>query len=86
MNKIVMKGAAADIRWGYHRAAELGAWTVDGDVLSARLLSHDRFKLSQQPLTFVVKRANGKPWVYAVDGLTVMDDGQVTATIRTQES
>lgn len=85
MNKIVMKGSAAVIRWGYHSAAELGAWTVEGDFLSARLLSHDRFKLSQQPLTFVIKRAHGKPWVYAVDGLSVVDEN-ITATIRAQEN
>lgn len=81
MNKIVMKGTAASIRWSYHLAAALGAWTIEGDYLSARLLSHDAFKLSQQPLTFVVTRANNKPWVYALDGLTVLD-GQITATIR----
>ena len=85
MNKIVMKGSAAELRWGYHRAAELGAWTVEGGVLSGRLLSHDRFSLSQRPLTFVITRAKGAPWVYGMDGLTIID-GHITATLHAQET
>lgn len=85
MNKIVMKGSAAELRWSYHRAAELGAWIVEGDSLSGRLLSHDQFALSQRPLTFVIQRAKGAPWVYGVDGLTVID-GQITATLHAQET
>lgn len=84
MNKIVLKGSAAHVKWGYQPAAELGAWTLDGTSFSARLVSHDVFRLSQQPLTLVVRRAHGKPWVWQIDELSLID-GMVTANVRSQE-
>lgn len=85
MNKVTLRGSAAQVKYGYLPAAELGAWTLDGPLLSARLLSHDAFRLSQTPLTFVVKRAKGFPWTWAIETYTIAHDGQLTAVVRTQE-
>lgn len=85
MNKITLKGSAAQVKYGYLPAAELGAWTLDGPTLSAHVLSHDAFRISQSPLTFVVKRPKGLPWVWAIDTYTIAHDGTFTASVRAQE-
>jgi len=82
-NKVVMRGAAGEVRWSYHRAAELGAWTLEGDQLSARLLTSDTFRLSQSPLTFVVPRPQGA-WHWLIERVAVSDHS-LTATVRQEE-
>lgn len=83
MNKVVFRGAAGEVRWAYHRAAEVGAWTLEGSQLSARLLSSDTFRLSQQPLTFVVPRPQGA-WRWPITSLST--DGQsITATLLMED-
>jgi hypothetical protein len=47
-------GVAAEIRWGYQRAATLGSWTVEDRALTATVTHADTFRVSQSPLTFVV--------------------------------
>ena len=54
MHVFRLKGAAAEVRWGYHRAAELSQWEYDGTTLTATVVQSDPFAVSQQPLTFVV--------------------------------
>jgi len=51
---LTIRGVAAEIRWGYQRAATLGSWTLDDQTLTATLLDVDTFRVSQSPVTFVV--------------------------------
>lgn len=67
MNQITMRGSAATVRWGYHRAADLGSWSLDTGRLSAAVKSHDAVKMAQQPLLFVVSRPNGTQWTWRLD-------------------
>lgn len=59
-----VKGAAAELRWGYAVAATLGAWTVAGMpgawMFTATVLSQDDFRVSQRPLAVVTP--NGWRW------------------------
>lgn len=63
-NVTSIKGAAAELRWGYAIAAALGAWSVAGDpgawTFTATVLSQDDFKVSQRPL--IVVTPNGWRW------------------------
>lgn len=74
MNSITLRGEAADLRWGYHRAADLGAWSVENGHLSASVRSIDAFRLTQQPLSFVVMRPNGVRWEWRLRDVQVMGD------------
>jgi hypothetical protein len=85
MNHVTLRGAAADVRWSYHRAAALGAWTfvadaTGGGTVTATVLSHDAFKVSQRPLTFVVPRSSGD-WRWAITTLQI-DGTSLTATCQ----
>lgn len=89
MNRVVMRGAAGGVKWGYYPAADLGAWslTIDpssGGQLSAAVVSHDGYRLSQQPLTFVVRRSSGQAWTWPIESLTVQN-GSITARLGPQE-
>jgi len=72
MHAFTFRGEAAEVRWGYHRAASLAAWEFhpkpDGAVVTAKVVSTDAFRLSQPALTFVVPRPKG-PWVWPVTSL-----------------
>lgn len=71
MNSITLRGTSGDIRYVYHRAASVGAWTIEGGCLRASLLSHEPYRLSQQPLTFTVYRPNGVTWTWGLRDVTV---------------
>lgn len=71
MNQIALKGVAGEVRWSYHRAAVLGAWKMEGASLSATVLEQDTFRLSQQPLEFVVPRPNGAAWSWPIGTVRV---------------
>jgi hypothetical protein len=66
MNSITLRGLEADVRHVYHRAAQLGAWTIEAGHLTAVVRSQDAFRLGQAPLTFIVKRPNGTVWRWAL--------------------
>lgn len=51
---LTIRGAAAEIRWGYQSAATLGSWTLADQALVATVTHVDTFRVSQSPLTFVV--------------------------------
>lgn len=76
-----IKGAAAELRWGYHRAAALGAWSVTGApgdwTLTATIFDVDDYRVSQRPLYVVTP--NG--WTWPVNTLQIAD-GTLTASIR----
>ena len=77
MNDIVLKGAAGELRWGYHVAASLSTWEVSRQTLTAKVVSHDPFRVSQQPVTFVVPRPKGRDWSWKITSL------QITGTTLT---
>lgn len=71
MNHVVLRGTSAEVRWAYHQAAVLGPWTLEAGALSAEIVSADSTRLSQQPLTFLVRRSNGAIWKWPIVTLTV---------------
>ena len=75
----------AEIRWGYHVAARLGAWGVHNDTLSAGVVDADLLRLAQPGLTFAVVRPNGLPWTWPIVQLTLIGDQQLTATLGPKE-
>jgi hypothetical protein len=80
-------GDEAAIRWGYHRAAALRAWTVaqgDGScVLTATIQTADHYRLSQQPLVFEVQRP-ASVWRWPILELQV-SGVSLTATLGPKE-
>lgn len=88
MNRVVLRGPGAEVRWGYRRAAVLGPWTLtsepSGTSVTASIATVDAFAASQQPLTFVVPRPNGQPWRWAVQSLQIADT-TLTASLGAQE-
>lgn len=57
-----MQGTQAAVEWGYHIAAELGAWTIHYGFLRAVIRACDPFQITQAPLWFIVDNsASGRP-------------------------
>jgi len=88
-NHVTFRGQAGEVRWSYHKAADLGAWTVDivpggASALTAQILNRDSFRLSQQPLEFVAIRPHGT-WRWPILSLENMD-GELRASLGPQES
>jgi hypothetical protein len=85
MNRAVIRGSGAVVKWGYHVAASLGPWTLSaegaGGVVTATVVTHDACAVSQQPLAFVVPRPNGHKWVWPVQTLQISGD-QLTLTVN----
>lgn len=80
-----MRGPMGEIRLSYQRAATLGPWELHGAKLSAQLVTVDAFRLSQEPLTFVVPRPHGAAWRWPLQSVQV--DGQsLTATVSPEEA
>jgi len=85
---LTIRGVNATVRWGYYPAAVLRAWTVtrpaDGPtVLAATVVSHDAFRLSQQPLALVATHATGA-WRWPIHELQMVD-GALTARLGPRE-
>jgi len=84
MNKVTMRGRAGEVRWAYHRAAEVKQWELFGSTLTATLVTADAYRLAQNPLTFVVPRSNGA-WSWPLENVQV--DGQsFSATVGAEEA
>lgn len=62
-HQLTVTGVAGSLRWGYHQAASLSAWTVtrtpDGWSLTATVVHADAFRLTQRPLVFVAPTQAG---------------------------
>ena len=90
MNKATLRGPSAEVRWAYHRAADLGPWTMTlldthGNVsMTAAVISSDAFRVSQQPLTLVVPRPNGNAWRWPIQSLQIAGS-TLTASLGPQE-
>lgn len=81
MNSVTFHGLDGEIRWGYLPAAVLGPWTLTADALTAKVVSFDAFRASQQPVTFRVNRQNAEPWIWPVTSLRIAD-GTLTASLK----
>lgn len=58
-NRVAVQGKAATVKWGYHKACELGTWSFvgsgqSGGTVTATIVSLDAFKLTQSPLTLIL--------------------------------
>lgn len=84
MAKVTIRGPVGEVRWGYHCAASLGAWSVEDDRLTAKVVHADAFKVSQRPLTFVVNRPLGRTWTWNVGSVQIADE-TLTAVLDPQE-
>jgi len=72
---VTVTGAAGALRWGYHVASTLGAWTVTtsdegGLVLSAQVQELNAFRIGKRPLVFVVATTKGV-WRWPVTAVQV---------------
>lgn len=87
-HKWTITGASAELRWSYYAAAALGPWTIvaepKGTTVTAQVMNQDAYRCSQQPLAFVVPRANGHVWKWPVQSLQIAG-GSLTATLGPQE-
>jgi len=82
-NSFVFRGAAGELRWGWHKAADLTGWELKDNKLTATVASKDEFTVSQQPLTFVVHRST-TTWKFVVNTLQIADTS-LSATVTPQE-
>ena len=84
-----MTGREGMVTWGYHVAASLASWSLSATgatgTLTGTVSEADDFKLSQQGLSFCVRRQTGPPWEWPIESLHIADH-QLTATVRLQES
>ena len=85
MNHIALKGVDGEIRWSYHRAATLGTWTLDAGRLTAKVTTSNAFQLSQQPLTFTVRRSNGAVWSWPICEIHI-DGSSLSAVLVPEEN
>jgi hypothetical protein len=84
MNRTVLRGLAAQVKWGYRVAASLGPWELamesHGGTLTAAVVSSDACAVSQRPLIFEVSRPKGQRWVWPIESLQIKD-GRLTASV-----
>jgi len=79
-HRITFAGLAAVIRLGYQRAAELGAWRMEGGYLTAEIRTVDAFRITQTPLVLEITYADGEPTRRPLADVTVTG-GRLTARI-----
>jgi hypothetical protein len=71
---------AATVRLGYHLAARLGHWKVEGDSFTAAVETVDGFRITQSPLTLEIQNADGIPTRRPLGDVTVYQ-GQLSARL-----
>lgn len=80
-------GVQGSLRWGYHQAAALRAYTITridgGFALSATVVSQDAFRVSQRPLVFEAPHEHGA-WRFPVTTLQI-DGVSLVATLGPKE-
>jgi len=79
-HRIVIEGVAAVVRLGYQKAATLGAWRVEGDFFTAKVLDADGFRITQAPLTLEIQNKDGIPTRRPLGDVTVYQ-GQLSARL-----
>jgi hypothetical protein len=78
--RIVIEGLEAVIRLGYQRAAALGAWRVEGDYFSARVLEVDGFRITQPGLILEIPNRDGVPTKRPIGEVSVVQ-GQLSGRL-----
>ena len=68
------------MRLGYQKAAQLGAWRVDGDRFVAKVHDVDGFRITQSPLTLEIPNPDGIPTRRPLADVSVYQ-GQLTARL-----
>jgi hypothetical protein len=86
---MTVTGATGTLRWGYHVAGTLRAWTVTktdeaGLVLTAQIQELNAFRIKQRPLMFVVAHTQGV-WRWPVTAVQ-MADTTLTASLGPRET
>ena len=86
---VSLSGVEGAVRWGYHSAAILGAWSISRTetaavVLTATVAQADAFRLSQRPIVFVAHHAKGT-WRWPIASLQVTG-ASLTAVLGQRES
>ncbi len=76
MNAFVFRGAAAELRWGYHPAAAVKDWTMTPQDSSsfrvtAQVVSSDAYRVAQSPIVFTVPRET-TVWKWPVLSLQIV--------------
>ena len=83
---LTVAGVEGELRWSYHRAAVLGAWSIvrdpAGRVLTAIVVSQDTYRVSQRPLVFVAPHGT-HAWTWPIETLQ-LSDGTLTARLGPQ--
>lgn len=79
-HRIVITGDGAAVRLGYQTAATLGAWRVEGGWFTAAVVTVDRFRLTQSPLTLEVRNKDGTTTRRGLEDVTVYQ-GQFSARL-----
>lgn len=86
-HSVTITGVKGLLKWGYHEAGTIGAWTVTTDAgvrtLSASLVTSDPFRVSQRPLRFVAPHAGGV-WAWPITELQ-MSGASLTAVLGPRE-
>jgi hypothetical protein len=84
----VVTGARGAVRWSYHLAASLGAFSiVQGPppeqrlTLTARIEDAHAYRLAQTPLVFEILMPTGPPVRYAIRSLSV-EGSMLTAILN----
>lgn len=88
MPSVVIRGAAAEVRWGYHTAATVTNWELSVDAagadVTATVTSAHALRTSQPSLTFCVTRQKAPDLVWPVSSLHIAD-GRLSARLGPQE-
>jgi hypothetical protein len=84
----VVTGARGAVRWSYHLAASLGAFSITQGAppecrltLVARIEDHHPYRLAQTPLVFELLMPSGPPVRYAIRSLSV-EGSMLTAILN----
>ena len=85
--RTVITGSGGVVKWAYHKAVSLGAWTITAEptvtTCTATVVTHDTFAASQRPLVLVIPRTTTE-WTWPIESLQIVD-GTLTASLGQQE-
>jgi hypothetical protein len=86
---VTVRGLSGTVYWGYAVAATVTGWTAvrsgitDAGTITGTVATVDTFRISKQPLVFVVTHQKGS-WRWSIQQLQIVD-GHLTATICPKE-
>lgn len=87
MNAFTFTGPSAELRWGYHTAAQVKDWSIEqapgGLTVTGQIISSDTFRISQRPMVFTVPRLP-QAWRWPILSLQIAG-GALHATLGPAE-